>query len=530
MGKAKKEIVLDANYDDSFDEILLDGVASVKKNEIQQMPINKLIPFANHPFKVLDDENMAELVDSIRERGILSPVVVRPKGNLYELISGHRRTHAARAAGLTEIPVVVRDMSDEEATILMVDANIQREEILPSERAHSLKMKIEALNTLYKRGERNGKKNRDLAGEEAGLSGRQVQRYLNLNDLHDILICDPEGEYGPLVHKLKGQMLANAPHYTFGDLAAIFQVQVDATEYGNAVITVKDEHMKMWGVKTEDLMNLAKENMAQNQPVRIQGMMEVLREMMGDVPAEMLPTGEDQMYVMSNETKINGAAAVIFTEKLDEFAKDKNADLFIIPSSIHECIIVPDTGNINAEDLGAMVKDVNSTQVAPDEVLSDNVYFYDREAKTLYITATNEPCVLESDGKDFSSKEKKRADKTSEKAAEKAESGSKSLKDRLADGKERSEGSEHYVAITYLPVREDRVQTIQTARPQMDESFNVQIIYQDDNAKHGNRIMCKKDLSLNETIKIFYLVLVKYETPDTSDWSDITNLVRYFDD
>ena len=236
------------------------------------------------------------------------------------------------------------------------------------------------------------------------------------------------------------EMLANAPHYTFGDLAAIFQVQVDATEYGNAVITVKDEHMKMWGVKTEDLMNLAKENMAQNQPVRIQGMMEVLREMMGDVPAEMLPTGEDQMYVMSNETKINGAAAVIFTEKLDEFAKDKNADLFIIPSSIHECIIVPDTGNINAEDLGAMVKDVNSTQVAPDEVLSDNVYFYDREAKTLYITATNEPCVLESDGKDFSSKEKKRADKTSEKAAEKAESGSKSLKDRLADGKERSEG------------------------------------------------------------------------------------------
>ena len=87
-----------------------------------------------------------------------------------------------------------------------------------------------------------------------------------------------------------------------------------------------------------------------------------------------------------------------------------------------------------------MVKDVNSTQVAPDEVLSDNVYFYDREAKTLYITATNEPCVLESDGKDFSTKEKKRADKASEKATEKAESGSKSLKDRLADGKERSEG------------------------------------------------------------------------------------------
>ena len=184
MGKAKKEIVLDANYDDSFDEILLDGVASVKKNEIQQMPINKLTPFANHPFKVLDDENMAELVDSIRERGILSPVVVRPKGNLYELISGHRRTHAARAAGLTEIPVVVRDMSDEEATILMVDANIQREEILPSERAHSLKMKIEALNVLYKHGELKGKRSRDLAGEEAGLSGRQVQRYLNLNDLN----------------------------------------------------------------------------------------------------------------------------------------------------------------------------------------------------------------------------------------------------------------------------------------------------------------------------------------------------------
>lgn len=184
MGKAKKEIVLNKDYDGNFDEILLDGVETAKKNEIQQIPIIKLMPFKDHPFKVLDDDKMEELIESITDSGILSPVVVRPKGEMYELISGHRRTHAARRVGLTEIPAVVRNLNDDEATVLMVDANIQREEILPSERAHSLKMKMDALSRIRSTGNNLGKHAREIIGESAGISGRQVQRYLSLNSLN----------------------------------------------------------------------------------------------------------------------------------------------------------------------------------------------------------------------------------------------------------------------------------------------------------------------------------------------------------
>ena len=184
MAKEKKEIRLSADFDNTYDEILLDQQVNKKKDGITDIPIEKLHTFINHPFKVLDDEKMDELVESIRENGILSPVVVRPLDDGYELISGHRRTHAAKRAGLTSVPAVIRDLSDDEATVLMVDANIQREEILPSERAHSLKMKIDAINRLYRHGDRKCVRSRDIAGDEAGLSGRQVQRYLNLNDLN----------------------------------------------------------------------------------------------------------------------------------------------------------------------------------------------------------------------------------------------------------------------------------------------------------------------------------------------------------
>ena len=184
MAKEKKEIRLSADIDNTYDEILLNQQVNKKKDGITDIPIEKLHTFINHPFKVQDDEKMDELVESIRENGILSPVVVRPLDDGYELISGHRRTHAAKRAGLISVPAVIRDLSDDEATVLMVDANIQREEILPSERAHSLKMKIDAINRLYRHGDRKCVRSRDIAGNEAGLSGRQVQRYLNLNDLN----------------------------------------------------------------------------------------------------------------------------------------------------------------------------------------------------------------------------------------------------------------------------------------------------------------------------------------------------------
>ncbi len=235
------------------------------------------------------------------------------------------------------------------------------------------------------------------------------------------------------------EMLKTTPHYKFGDLAAIFQVQVDSNEFGNAVITVKDDHMKMWGVDTKTLMDHAKPNMEQNQPVRIQSMIEVLTEMMGDLPGAILPPGEEPtMYVMSNETKINGAAAMIFTDKLGEFAEEHGANLYILPSSIHEILLLPDNGAMSVSELEAMVRDVNATQVAPDEVLSDNVYYYDKDVKTIYIAATNEPCVLVSDGKDFSTpdKGKKEAIKASDKP--KASESKGTIHEKLLEGKEKA--------------------------------------------------------------------------------------------
>ena len=184
MAKEKKEIKLNRDFDNSFDEMLLDQSAvQNKKDGITNIPISQLKAFVNHPFMVLDDEKMDELVESVATQGIMSPVVVRPKNGYYELISGHRRTHAAMRAGLTEVPAVIREMDDEEATVMMVDANIQREFLLPSERARSLRMKMDAMARIRARGENLGNRARDLIGEQSGMSGRTVQRYLSLNQL-----------------------------------------------------------------------------------------------------------------------------------------------------------------------------------------------------------------------------------------------------------------------------------------------------------------------------------------------------------
>ena len=175
----------------SVDELL--GVPEISGT--QEIEIVRIHAFPNHPFKVLDDERMDMLVDSIRENGILNPVIVRPDqtGN-YEMISGHRRLHAAGIAGLQKIPAIVKEMSDDEAIINMVDANIQREEILPSERAFSFKMKLDAirrqgaradltLGTEFPKLDENSKRTRNQIGMEAGISGRQVTKYIRLTEL-----------------------------------------------------------------------------------------------------------------------------------------------------------------------------------------------------------------------------------------------------------------------------------------------------------------------------------------------------------
>lgn len=174
----------------SVDELL--GVPEIAGT--QEIEIGRIHAFPNHPFKVLDDEKMDTLVDSIRENGILNPVIVRPDNSGdYEMISGHRRLHAAGIAGLKKVPAIVKEMSDDEATIIMVDANVQREEILPSERAFSLKMKMDAMRrqgaridvdgTCCTECDKSGKKTASIVGDQVGLKARQVHKYIRLTEL-----------------------------------------------------------------------------------------------------------------------------------------------------------------------------------------------------------------------------------------------------------------------------------------------------------------------------------------------------------
>lgn len=174
----------------SVEELL--GV--VNEESAMDIEIYKITGFAEHPFKVVDDEKMQELVESIKVNGVLSPVLIRPKEmDTYEMISGHRRLHAAKLAGLTAIPSIIRELSDDEAVIAMVDANIQREELLPSEKAYAYKMKMEAMR---RQGDRSDLKNESTStqngwksetaekiGQQVGESKNQVRRYIRLTEL-----------------------------------------------------------------------------------------------------------------------------------------------------------------------------------------------------------------------------------------------------------------------------------------------------------------------------------------------------------
>ena len=162
-----------------------------QREQVQQIPIDALHPFTNHPFKVLDDEAMTRTVESIAQYGVLAPLIARPRpdGDGYEIISGHRRQYAAKLAGLDTLPVIVRQMSDDAAVILMVDSNLQREHILPSERAFAYKMKLKALKNQGARSDLTscqvGTKFRadESLAEDSGESARNVQRFIRLTNL-----------------------------------------------------------------------------------------------------------------------------------------------------------------------------------------------------------------------------------------------------------------------------------------------------------------------------------------------------------
>ena len=173
----------------SYDDIFTTE-ESRQSEQIQQIPIADLHPFKDHPFKVLDDEAMQKTVESVAQFGVLAPLVVRPREEGgYEIISGHRRQHAAELAGLKTLPVIVRNMDDDQAVIHMVDSNLQRESILPSERAFAYKMKLEAIKNQGARSDLTSSQvgmklqSLDIVGKDAGDSRNQVHRYIRLTNL-----------------------------------------------------------------------------------------------------------------------------------------------------------------------------------------------------------------------------------------------------------------------------------------------------------------------------------------------------------
>ena len=160
-----------------------------QREQVQQIPIGELFPFKKHPFKVLDDESMQRTVESVEQYGVLSPLIARPRPEGgYEIISGHRRQHAAQLAGLDTLPVIVRNMDDDAAVLLMVDSNLQRENILPSERAFAYKMKLEVLKNQGARSDLTSvqvapKLSTEKIGEEVSMSKDNVKRYIRLTNL-----------------------------------------------------------------------------------------------------------------------------------------------------------------------------------------------------------------------------------------------------------------------------------------------------------------------------------------------------------
>ena len=187
MKSSAKNIVL-KSVDDIFQTE--ENRADAQRERVQEIPLDQLKPFKNHPFKVRDDQRMLDTADSIREYGVLVPAIARPDpSGGYELISGHRRKRGCEMAGLQTMPVIIRDLDDDAAVLVMVDSNIQREELLPSERAFAYKMKLEALKHQGARSDLTSRQvvgkleMADVVGQNAGESGRQVQRYIRLTEL-----------------------------------------------------------------------------------------------------------------------------------------------------------------------------------------------------------------------------------------------------------------------------------------------------------------------------------------------------------
>lgn len=227
---------------ESFDDLFGGSSAQeIGAEQIINAPLADLHEFKDHPFKVLDDEKMEETTESIRLYGVLVPGIARPRtGGGYELIAGHRRKHGSERAGKTEMPIIVRNYSDDEATIIMVDSNIQREDILPSEKAKAYKMKYEAMKH---QGKKAGKNTLDEVGEAAGENAKKVQRYIWLSRLSDELLEMVDA---------KKLGFSQGVDISFLSEEAQQWVEVIIEEQGCNVSTVQSGKLKEYG-KSEEL-------------------------------------------------------------------------------------------------------------------------------------------------------------------------------------------------------------------------------------------------------------------------------------
>jgi ParB family chromosome partitioning protein len=249
----KSEGIKLTSYDDLFSTEETRAESAMEK--VQQIPVDQLVPFREHPFKVKDDEDMEKTVESIRQFGVLVPAIARPlEDGGYEIVSGHRRHHAAQLAGLETIPVIVRELDDDAATILMVDSNLQRENILPSERAYAYKMKMDAmkhqgLRTDLTSGQVGPKLNSvETIANEAADSARQVKRYIRLTNLIPALL--------DMVDEKK---IAFNPAVELSYLTQEQQSQlIDAMEYSQATPSLSQaqrlKQMSKEGICNQDVM------------------------------------------------------------------------------------------------------------------------------------------------------------------------------------------------------------------------------------------------------------------------------------
>ena len=262
MKKERSNIQL-SSYDDIFGGDASAGNAdAVNGDTVVDIPLDELHPFRNHPFKVRDDADMEKTVESIQEFGVLQPAIVRPdRDGGYEILSGHRRHHACQIAGLQTLPCIVRDLDDDAATILMVDSNLQREEILPSERAWAFKMKLDAMKHQGERRDLTGDKTTcrqvvdklkaaDELGSNIGESGRQVQRYIRLTNL------DPE-----LLQLVDDKLMGFNPAYELSFLNPEQQKDLlSAIDYAQAIPSLSQaqriKKLALTGEITQEGMNI----------------------------------------------------------------------------------------------------------------------------------------------------------------------------------------------------------------------------------------------------------------------------------